>query len=815
MVKWLIRIVPLLWVSSVLGANLPTGAQIEVLTDFSGGLNTSSPQHKIPKNMSPNMRNVFIHRSSGRIIKRPGFTSVGSTNTLMAGTLMFTFNKEDGSKEFIVSDDSIVLTTQDFQTYIFISSGLSPTVHLCAIQVRNKVWFTNGINSVFTWDGTVKQILDGTNSTPNVPRFRYLYYDQERVWGANTSNNGSILQWTDVASTAGVAIAPDHFLAWPVTNGLNIGQGDGSVITALWVYKSQLQIGKERSIYTRYGTNTSSYFVRRVESQAGVSSNESVVLLDGLTYYKGFNGIYAFDGGVSKRISDEIVPDVQAMVDATNLIKQNVWETQSQFLKGQFSGSTVTADGFLTQRISSETINYIQASVPGTNFVTFTSTDVREGGKGQTGYAVYQPTYTVSAEFLGYPRYVAIWAKWNDDPTCVAGNSHGLSAVFHNSRTGQTSDKKLETISTSFSKQEFPLTSGFHETADFVDFPVTGDDINTGKFSINITTQEDTHDSHCVFEIYPVTVTFSSTMKLNPNKSGQYISDIATNPTITAWGSFDSINNTNGGTINYYVRSATAVVNITTQTWKPIGPGTILSEPLQNRFIQWASTLTGTICGDPTCLLIPNNIDNVEINHVEGASSNDRPFAIDWNNEYWLSVTTQVSSALSIQYVKSWVTNNTPNAWNPLSAINIRSMCKNGTSALYGGAASTGTFYRLDYGTNDNGAAIDAFYETPQITLKGALTGGYDGNWMEEQLHELWLDLDVETGNTFRLGSSFNGGSFTEETVSISGTDRYLKVLYTPNKFAKYFKWRFRNNQVDKGLGLNNFAVIYTPSSSR
>src|SRR4029077_1404469 len=105
---------------------------------------------------------------------------------------------------FIVSDDSVVLTTKDFNTYTLIISSLNNAVHLQAAQVRNKVWMTNGSDPVFTWDtNQVMQKLDGNGGLPNVPKFRYLAYDQERVWGLNTSANASLLEWSDVASTNG------------------------------------------------------------------------------------------------------------------------------------------------------------------------------------------------------------------------------------------------------------------------------------------------------------------------------------------------------------------------------------------------------------------------------------------------------------------------------------------------------------------------------------------------------------------------------------------------------------------------------------
>lgn len=781
-------------------ADFPKGTQIEILNDFSGGLNTTSPKHKIPKNFSPNMLNVNISRVPGQINKRGGFILAGSTTSLQNGRLMFTFNHEDGSKEFIVSDDSQVFTTRDFKTYTFISSGLNNAVHLCAIQARNKVWFTNGVNSVFTWDiNGVKQVLDGTIGTPNVPKFRFLVYYQERVFGFNTSANGSLLQWSDVVSTGGAIITPDSYLAWPSINALNIGQGDGSVGSAEWLYRGQLQLGKERSIYTLYGNSNSSYFARKTEAQAGVSSNESVVVLDGYTYYKGYDGIYAYDGQFSKRISDAIIPNIAAINDSANTLVNNSWETQQDFLRGNFQyGSTVTATGLLQVGISSFNASYS----------THTGSAL-EGGEANAQYFTLAQGNSTSfvgvissnsfpSNFLGWPYLISIFAR------CPSGSCGTITFTLKNSRTGGTRTVTGSAPGTGFgSTLEFWGNETVFTNKDNVLF--TGDDINIG----NMQYQFNYSGSGGTYDIFPASSTGFSNWTMLPGTTVQYRSEISTLNPVTSWSTFDSQYQTNGSNISFYFRSSTSLVNIATQTWQSITPGVVIGAPTINNFVQWATTITEV---NPTN--IPY-IDNVNISHIEGSASRDRPFAIDWKNEYWLSIATDTTGMFSIQYVKSLITNPNPIAWQPYQGINIRSFCKDGTNTLYGGSSSTGAFYRLDYGTNDNGRAIDAFYETPRLVLKGALFGGLEGNWMEEQITELWMDADAENGNTLNYGLSINDGTYFDNTINLTGTNRVLKVLYNQSKYAKYFSLRARNNQLDKGLAVNNMAILYVPQPTR
>src|SRR3990167_9678041 len=232
-------------------SSLPPETQITMIDDVSGGLFTNYSGDKILSSFSPNLKNVFI--DNGRIESINGFITVGSSRTLVRVDGIFPFFQESGDTRFIVTDSSIVLDTADFNSWVFVSSGLNTGVLTRCIQVRNKMWCSNGSDAVFTWDGTNKVNLNGIGTTPNVPKFKYMAYWQNRVFGLNTTGDGSSLDFSAIASTDGVKIAPDDSRAWPTTNNLSVGRGDGQIGTALWVKDGQLRVGKERSIYTIYG----------------------------------------------------------------------------------------------------------------------------------------------------------------------------------------------------------------------------------------------------------------------------------------------------------------------------------------------------------------------------------------------------------------------------------------------------------------------------------------------------------------------------------------------------------------------------------
>lgn len=773
------------------GSNISDTVQQQLIQDFSGGLNTSVPSHKLDTKFSPYMRNVFI--DNGKIERVPGFVTLGSSGALNKITGISPFVRENGQTTFLVTDSSITIeTTGDFKSWIFVSSGSNTGGLLTWMQVRNKMWGFNGLDSVMTWDGTTKTNLNGLGTTPNVPKFRYGAYYQDRVFGLGIPNGASDLYFTSTITTDNVIIAPDDARAWPPINATFVGRGDGQIGTALWIYQGLLRAGKEQSIYTIYGDNPSNYLPRKEQANIGVVSNESVRIQDGQSHFLGQTGVYRD----VQRISDTILPDIMNInKGATNII-ENSWDTQINLSRGQFFGSTATPDGFLTQSPSSAAVNSISASVPINNFIQINDTTTP-----QTGFAVIVPTFTVPPSFLGFPRQMSVWIKKNDAAFCSAGGGNRvLEFSFYNSASGQffiAGNINTASIGTSFSQITTDLSVNYQ------DFPISGSDINSGKISVNLSTVTNISQPNCVFSIYPTTDAASASILLDPYRSFQYISDITTFSLLTAWGNFDSINNTNGGTINFYERTSTSVVNITTQTWKVVSPGAIVSEPTINKFFQWATTMTipdRNFIGDNN---MSPTIDNVTQDHIEGQASDARPFAMDWLNRYWLAVTTTSDYTKRVIYVKSKISNATPDAWMPIEGPPVDCFAKAG-NIFYAGSASTNSIYRLDFGTNFDGQPINSIYDTPDLPLASF--------FFDKLIAKYLIDGAKSTGGTMTIGSSLNGADFINSTYSITGTGRYNQIIEGVTRPVRTLRLRLQNKETDIGLGIYNVDILYEPT---
>ena len=753
---------------SLSASMLPPNAQRVDLDDFSGGLFTTWPDDKIPLNYSPNLRNVFIDKNKIETIK--GYDTAGGTTTLSSVNGIFPFYSEDGNKSFLVSDSSVVLDTSDFSSYVLVSSGLNSAALLRCIQVRNKMWCGNGVDSIFTWDRTTKVNLDGTNGTPNVPKFRYMDYWLNRVWGLNTAANRSSLNWSlPVISTSGLQLAPDDSRAWPSDNQLNVGRGDGQDGTALYVENGRLKAGKESSIYTIFGNNDSSFEDSKTEPNIGINSIDSIVNLDRTIY---FNNPYGFYGGYN-RISDLIIPDIEKIQNESSEINQIRWDTQSDFLKGTFNGTTVTASGFLT--LIEENQNYVPSStsVP-TGSVALNS--------GSTYYGFVLLTFSdshVNPGFKGYLTKVTVSASSFDSPD--------IRMTVQNMNTGNwqysTEGSGIDSKPTVF---PFPSSMAF-----------TGYELIQSSFAIRFELLHSTNT-------YTINKASLWTINFTPSLDGQFTSDIATvTTTISAWGNFDTTEDKQNSSINYFYRTSTAILNISNGAWRPISSGAKIDTTTDNTYIQWATTITAV----STSPVAPS-IDLVTVNTIEGAGAFDRPFGIDWNNRYWLAVATESSGNFSVIYVKSLNTNKNPNAWMPIYGINIRSFAKDKNNVLYAGAASSGTIYRLDYGDTFDGTAIESIYETPTLTM--------DFPYKNKKIMKYLIQGDKEVGANIIIETSLEESDFVEKIVSISGTGNYKEVIEglfnDSTNEGKTLKVRLKNNQINKGLSVHDFHVIWTPT---
>jgi hypothetical protein len=211
-----------------------------------GTLNTVASPSKLPEGHSPNLSNVWTDEKPGSVITANGYIKMGEipSGNPVTGLINF-FKTSDGSSRLVVTDNSSVWYTTNYVDYTLIASGLASSFQLRGTVIRDKLWLTNGSDSVMTWDGTTLVELDGTGGTPNVPLAKYIAYHDERVWLYGLANDLSSLRFTALVNSSGTEIAPDDASAWPTDNEIQISEGDADIGTGIFLYRGYLYTSKQ------------------------------------------------------------------------------------------------------------------------------------------------------------------------------------------------------------------------------------------------------------------------------------------------------------------------------------------------------------------------------------------------------------------------------------------------------------------------------------------------------------------------------------------------------------------------------------------
>lgn len=272
-------------------------------------LNTASSPTKLKQGQSPNMENMWVDEKPGSVITANGFIKVGSVPSGNPCSFCIDYFKtSSGAQVFVVSDNATVWTTLDFQTFTSIITGLSSSFQLRGMVIRDKLWLTNGSDSVRTYDGTSVTVLDGGGITPNVPKGRYIGFHDERVWMYHLPTDRSAVRFTALVDNTGAIITPDDADAWPTDNQLQISEGDADFGTGLILYRGYLYAFKQYGIYRIVGYDEYTYSRVKTRASTGSRFNESLQIKDNLVHLIGVDGIYVFDGEDAQRISDIIDP---------------------------------------------------------------------------------------------------------------------------------------------------------------------------------------------------------------------------------------------------------------------------------------------------------------------------------------------------------------------------------------------------------------------------------------------------------------------------------------------------------------------------
>lgn len=882
-------------------------------------LNTAASPTKLKLGQTPDAKNVWVDEKPGSVITANGFIKVGTNPSGNPTTFCIDYFKAStGSQTFVCSDNSTVWTTTDFQTFTSIVTGLSSSFQLRGMVIRDKLWLTNGSDSVRTYDGSSVVALDGSGSTPNVPKGRYISYHDERVWLLHTSSNRSGVNFTALTDSGGTIIAPDNASAWPSDNLLQVSEGDADFGTGMYLYRGYLHFFKQYSIWRLVGYDEYTYSKVKTRASTGTRFNESLQELDGLIHLVGTDGIYVFDGETTERISDIIDPAAasQTAFGFGQLQQPNAnnqfWETTlttewnlgtvSRNLTVDDSITVAPADDNQADFAAGTTLTNIDASsIPGQIQLTISNSGTSATNVGAGQNATLQANHntgiigsaalltdgntTNAAGFSGSPSAAGgsfIIPLPNDrnittitlksvvcgvnnlqfldngvvmTPSSVTGGgiiagtlvSFPASAsptdytIVFPAFTTTSLEVRIEFVAnTSFTVTEVQVfLAAYNSTGKFVSRTL---DLGTTPASAGYLRGSFTHvaGDGCTTSFFTQTsadgiswdaevtipgvntdgyglitstarryirwgVNFTSTGSFTQavdlvNLPATFISPIHdTGGSIFAWGPFESDYAQGGLPIAFYYRTATTSLGIAAATWNLIVPGAVISDSVNNRYVQFKIEFSGAIT-----TAVANN---VTINWIVGTGTQPQTqqgiASAVWRNRYWMSAASSGAAQNDTILIRGKKTFQSPWQLKDWQIISFATFQNN----FYGGSSIDGSIYRLDTGYSADGAPLNSYFETGDLTSGGFMI----------TIQEILIEVQRLGSYSLSVGTSIDRGvTWTEKTVdlTVTGAASYFKRLNL-NIMGDCIRLRVRIDATDQPFEVHRLTAFYMLSKAR
>jgi hypothetical protein len=269
---------------------------VERSQGWAGGVNQRDALPQIAADEAKVMENGVLDQR-GAFGKRLGCAFRGAFGVAGEQALsLYTFYRGYSAPQILLQTNLGKLyytadTTANPIVWTEIASGLSMTKAFSYETFNQAVYMGNGVDDFRKWDG-------GTMTTfPSAPKAAFLRLWKDTMFMAGTTNPVDRVYESD----------PGNAENWPVAGWIDIGRGDGDVITALGTDGTNLIVFKRNRHWTIYDPVTLAN--RIVDFEKGCESHYSVVEFESEIFFLSRRGVCRFFGdSPSQIISTKIDP---------------------------------------------------------------------------------------------------------------------------------------------------------------------------------------------------------------------------------------------------------------------------------------------------------------------------------------------------------------------------------------------------------------------------------------------------------------------------------------------------------------------------
>ncbi|MBA3052295.1 MAG: hypothetical protein FP827_04300, partial [Candidatus Omnitrophica bacterium] len=280
--------------------------------DFSKGLDTKHSENLIGDGYCTTADNILFDEGNG-FKTRGGITAISSYP--VAGKTcqaLWSLERSNGEKYFIGSFEDALYYTITKTEWVLIRSGLSWRLNpLQATVYNDKMFFTNGIDYVFYFDGnTYNDKLYGEIELDTI-RGKYICSHNNKLFFGNFYDNASKIRYNSDGSD------PTLVASYPEANYEFMGYEDGDILMGLHSSRNALIGTKKYSLWGLFGHNYTDWGApQRINNDYGVFSAQTLQDDKGMVNFLSNKGVIAFNGSSCQKI-DMAVED--EFLDCENL----------------------------------------------------------------------------------------------------------------------------------------------------------------------------------------------------------------------------------------------------------------------------------------------------------------------------------------------------------------------------------------------------------------------------------------------------------------------------------------------------------------
>lgn len=311
------------------------------IRDLSCGIYSNASANQIPDNCAAYIQNFYTDIEP-IAIEANGFQKID--DSVLGGTSpvsgLWRFVDVTGS-EFIIAFSS--------RTYYKRTSGsewesfgyLSTTDNRPDAAITlGKIWFTNGIDNVWSFDGTSSVDYSDT------PKGRLIEAWRSRLVIGNISGALSTLRFSEDGDGSNFALGGNQADPFSIQIG---GANDGYNTTCMAVNNDSLIVGRKFDLWSVDGYDQADVATRNLSSEVGCLDDGTVQVKDGTLIWVSHRGIEAMSTSRPQNISEPIKDISDIFSRNTSNLRYVTQTSASDWASGEFSDTvyldTVTANG--------------------------------------------------------------------------------------------------------------------------------------------------------------------------------------------------------------------------------------------------------------------------------------------------------------------------------------------------------------------------------------------------------------------------------------------------------------------------------------